>query len=118
MAANALLVVASSASCEVTSSSGVRASSTSCTSRDCEVTVSGAQGSGDLWDQGNTTIEYRIRLADDQEADVRVTVQEGAYRESDEAALVPGDSTEVGGYTVSYVERNGDAATFDFTWQD
>ncbi|GAA1442634.1 hypothetical protein [Nocardiopsis tropica] len=116
--ANALLVLASSASCEVTSGSGARSATTSCQSRDCEVTVSGAQGTGDLWEQGNTTIGYRILLADDQEADVRVSVQERAYRESEEAVLVPGDSAEVGGYTVTYVEHTGDAATFDFTWQD
>lgn len=115
---NALLVLASSTSCEVSSSSGARAASTSCVSRDCAVTISGAQGSGDLWEQGSTTIEYRIRLADDQEADVRVTRQERAYRESDDATLTPGDSTQVGGYTVTYVEHTGDAAAFDFTWQD
>jgi len=115
---NALLVLASSASCEVTSSSGARTASTSCESRDCAVTISGAQGDGDLWEQGNTEIGYRVRLADDQEAEVRVTVQEGAHRESDEATLVPGDSAQVGGYTVTYVEHTGDAASFDFTWQD
>ncbi|MCG5220333.1 hypothetical protein [Streptosporangium sp. KLBMP 9127] len=115
---NALLVLVSSASCESSSSSGARTASTSCENRDCAVTISGAQGTGDLWEQGSTTIEYRIRLADDRKADVRVTAQKRAYRESDDATLAPGGSTQVGGYTVTYVKHTGDAATFDFAWQD
>ncbi|MFC3998926.1 hypothetical protein ACFOVU_23595 [Nocardiopsis sediminis] len=118
MGTNALLVLASSASCEVNSSSGAGTASTSCENRDCAVTVSGTGGEGELWEQGRTTIEYRVRLAeDDEEADVRVTVRERAGHDSEDATLLPGDTTQVGGYTVTYVEHTGEAATFEFVWQ-
>jgi hypothetical protein len=117
MGLNALLVLASSASCETTSSSGARAATTACEGRDCAVTVSGSQGDGELWEQGRTTVEYRIRLADDRQADVRVATQQRAHRETDEATLAPGDSTRVGGYTVTYTEHDGETAAFDFTWE-
>ncbi|RCV48600.1 hypothetical protein [Marinitenerispora sediminis] len=115
---NALLLLASSASCETRSSSGAGTARTSCEDRDCTVTVSGSGGSGDLWERGRSTVEYRVVLGSGSEADVRVTSRDRSQRESGDATVRPGESVELQGYTVRYVEYTADAATFEFIWQE
>ncbi|MFC7329169.1 hypothetical protein [Marinactinospora rubrisoli] len=115
---NAALVLAASASCQTTSTSGAGTAQTSCQNRDCTVTVTGTGGSGELWEVGRTTIEYRVVLRDDAAADVRVTSRTGAGHDSDDATVRPGESAELRGYTVRYAEHSGDTATLEFTARD
>lgn len=110
-----LLLVVSTTACGGTASS----SRFSCSNGDCSVTVSGARGSGDLYDTDAVEYEYRVHLEEDQDARVTVIQELGddEVGTREKATLSPGESAQLFDYTVEYLDFTDGAATFDFSFQ-